>query len=193
MKHHIIHTLLIAIILSACAPSAESIQTSIANTQASYTATPAPTSTPQPTATIIPSPTKNLDFEYLSKFIGFMNDWGTAFSKFHDANTRITNEGIAIIKDTNFQVELVGAMTSLDKAAKQMATLAAPSTKFEPLQKKAESLQAYTETFTSLYLSSLSGNQASVTLGADSINKASNTFTEIVSDVQVLMKTISSP
>jgi hypothetical protein len=53
--------LLVAVILSACAPSVQSVQTAIAETQSVWTPiptqTPYPTYTPFPTATLIPSPT----------------------------------------------------------------------------------------------------------------------------------------
>lgn len=51
--------LIISILLSACAPSANSIQTAIVETQSSWTMTPVPTekATSTSTATIVPTPT----------------------------------------------------------------------------------------------------------------------------------------
>lgn len=187
MKYRIAFSILIVIALSACAPSVEAVQTSVAITKASYTATPTPTSTPTSTLTAIPSPTKDLEFEYLSQFIGFMNQWSDGYQKMQNVNQRIKTDGMAALtSDTAFQADAALAIVYLEGSSQKMVELQPPSSKFQQLQQKAKELSSSSVSFKNLFLLGMSGDQLSYTLAQKTLQETFATFTELANEITAL-------
>lgn len=75
MNRQIFLSLIFLLIIASCQPSETAIQTAVAQTQASYTATPSPTETLQPTPTITFTPTPD-PLDYLGPYLNTLQQWG---------------------------------------------------------------------------------------------------------------------
>lgn len=176
-------SLLLIIILSACAPSAESIQTAVAQTQASYTDTPAPTDTPVPTPTLTATATPDLAFAYFKEYLPYMQEWGEQFQIVNDLTQRLGAEGRTLLDDEEFRDQLVDAMAAWESAAKKASEIPAPNEDMQRFQSMAEELHKETETYANFYLIAMTGDITASQLAVSALDRAGVIFTEIADEI----------
>lgn len=179
--------LLAILLLSACAPSETAIQTALAGTQASYTATPSPTAIPSPTETTTPTataqPTSTPDpLEYLAPYVELVTQWGDDFERIRAANQRITDN----TSDANNLIllsDLKRALETIQNTAKKLAALEPPTLDLKAYQDKAEELDRKTNSFANLYLLVFAGAPNSADLAISEMQDAVDIYIEIVDDL----------
>ena len=177
--------LLFSFIFSACAPSEQAIQTAVAQTQAAYTPTftpsPIPTDTPAPTATATP----DLVFAYFEEFLPHLQRWAVHFQNVNRLNSRIVDEGAAILLDNNFKNELADALANWEATAKAAADVSPPNEDLQRFQEMAEELHIQTETYSNFYvLAMTTGNATSTELAIEALNRAGEIYTQIADEIE---------
>lgn len=158
--------MLVLFLLSACAPSEIAIQTALAGTQASYTATPSATKTPQPT----PSPDP---LDYLAPYGQLLEQWGLDFENIRQANQNF-------IADPGTLPQLQQTLKNIELTSQKLADLVPPSHELQTYQDKAEALRIKTETFVNLYLLGLAGAPDSTQLAISELENAVAIYTDII-------------
>lgn len=162
------------LLLTACAPSEESIQQAIAQTQAAYTPTPQSTETPDP----LPA--------FMVAYLDALDAWYINFERVIENNERIANEGSSILSNAAFREELTAALSDFDESAKTLAEIKPPTQETQILQDKAEELQSETQIFTSTYMLALLGT-GTIDTSITALKNASELYLEIVE----ILKTFS--
>lgn len=182
--------LLIAILtLSACAASQTTIQTSVAQTEASYTSTSSPTPTLTFTPTFSPTPTRTptpddtetpIPKSYIEEYIYYLDQWLDGYKAWEEATRKISS-GEEKITDTEYQEKIQSILRDMYRAADHMARLTPTSPELQFYQDWAGALRSETGGFSSLFIPGLLGNEIA-TQGALSHFKALNEAFNKISD-----------
>jgi len=162
------------ILLGSCAPSEESIQQVIAQTQAAYTPTPIPTKTPDLQA---------LEADYITQYIAKLDEWLKNFQLWDETNNRFYTEGITI-DDQAFKNELASSLADLEQSSKELAELTPPTDKLKPYQEKAEELHAHTRIINSMYLPAFVGSNAAADSVLAALDRVSATYLDIIASLK---------
>ena len=129
MERTLFYIVLSSILLAACGPSPEAIETAITQTQvAEVTKTPIPTNTKAKT----PTPDIHARQEYLVALQPLMVEWLAEYSKFQQALDDFQND-ILLINDEDWHLETKKALANMTTAAKKMEALPPPPLELKKL------------------------------------------------------------
>ena len=153
--------------LTACTPSAKAADIAVEQFHLSYT----------------PTPMTNRTLEYFRQYVSYMQEWGTEFEHIRDLSLRLSEEGIYLLDDETFILELSNALADFQTAAKNAAELAPPSTELQKFQDKAEELHKQSEILARSYMVALVGDAAALEVFGTALKKASRIFFEIGDEI----------
>jgi len=128
-----------------------------------------------------PAATPDIISPYLSAYFKYLNEWSRGLHGVQDVNQKLA-DGSGTLADDELKLQLANALADLEEASNGMSGLTPPIPQFQYFKDKGRELDDQTKIFTSMYVQSLTGDDASKDSAMSAFDNATNIYSEIVTE-----------